>query len=367
MIGRRQERSGFALLLVLMLVATAAILGVSYVVANATRGASATNLVSATRARYLAECGLEHSLYLLQNDPAVIANSSSASPLGPFYVGDTDDSYTFYAAPGAGVGQLYTLIATGTSKGVSQTSSLTVLAENRYANQVLALGPVGYWRLGETSGLAAADLTGAHPGTYVNDVSLDQPGALIDSSNPAARFDGVNDYVDTGNWSVAGEALTLLAWLQGEEHLLSESDMIAKTKGDDEKKCDWILGTVESEGQIKLQFQLQTQGASYEVAVSGLDDLRGKPWTFAAAVYDGQYMILYEDGVEVARTPQTGNLKAEVSSSVWIGSSPTDPTVHAWQGLLDEVAVLGQALSAEDIANLYAARRPQVLLVRWND
>ncbi|HUU57988.1 MAG TPA: LamG-like jellyroll fold domain-containing protein, partial [Phycisphaerae bacterium] len=306
MTGRRQEQSGFALLLVLMLVATAAILGVSYVASNATRGASATNLVSATRARYVAECGLEHSLYLLQNNPALIANSTNTSALGPFYVDNTNESYTVYASPGAGAGHLYTLIAVGTSKGVSQKSSLTIHAENRYANQVLALSPVAYWRLGETSGAAALDVVGAHAGVYMNGVSLGQPGVLIGSSNRAAHFDGVNDHVDSGEWDVGGGAITLLAWFSATEGAIDRAWIVSKAKGAPDGDQYWTLCANRKDGKGRLTFFLRTDNHTDKLEADCWDIEAGQ-WTFAAAVYDGASMILYENGVEVGRRAKTGN------------------------------------------------------------
>ena len=57
-----------------------------------------------------------------------------------------------------------------------------------YREKVVALSPVAYWRLGESSGTTAADETGNHDGSYQNVVTLGQPGVLTGDPNTAASF-----------------------------------------------------------------------------------------------------------------------------------------------------------------------------------
>ena len=58
--------------------------------------------------------------------------------------------------------------------------------------------PVGFWRLGETSGTTAADETGTSNGTYTNGVTLGTSGPNANISDTAASFDGVDDQVVIG-------------------------------------------------------------------------------------------------------------------------------------------------------------------------
>src|SRR5262249_54513852 len=65
-----------------------------------------------------------------------------------------------------------------------------------YSSVVLADNPIGYWRLGETSGPTAFDSSGlGHNGTYTGGVTLGVPGAIVDDPNTAARFNGSTGYV----------------------------------------------------------------------------------------------------------------------------------------------------------------------------
>src|SRR5436305_7140791 len=51
-------------------------------------------------------------------------------------------------------------------------------------------GLVGYWRLGETSGSSACDVTGTNGGTYSGSVLLGRSGALSGDPDTAVRFAG---------------------------------------------------------------------------------------------------------------------------------------------------------------------------------
>src|SRR5438445_8779808 len=61
-----------------------------------------------------------------------------------------------------------------------------------YSNAITATpGLVSYWRLGESSGTAAAcDSWGANGGTYQGGYSLGRVGALAGDSNTAVGLDG---------------------------------------------------------------------------------------------------------------------------------------------------------------------------------
>ena len=101
----------------------------------------------------MAESALQHALYTLHTAPASLAAAQQSNPLGPFSLGS--DSYFIYSAPGSGTNDLYTVIGQGASRGISQTSTMTVHAPNLYYYMVCSGNPESYWRLGETSGTRA--------------------------------------------------------------------------------------------------------------------------------------------------------------------------------------------------------------------
>lgn len=66
-----------------------------------------------------------------------------------------------------------------------------------YAGEVLRDNPVGYWRLGETSGTTAVDSSGnGNDGTYEGSPTLGEHGALVGDENKAVAFGGNPDHVE---------------------------------------------------------------------------------------------------------------------------------------------------------------------------
>jgi len=122
---RRYGRSGFALMLVMMVLAMAVVLGLSYVSSSSVKLASSNNLLQAARAKYLAESGIQHAIYVMQTNPALL-DGSQASPLGPFYADDSSDSYIFYAVADDPIEGRFTLFAEATVGGITQRSWMTV-------------------------------------------------------------------------------------------------------------------------------------------------------------------------------------------------------------------------------------------------
>src|SRR3954452_22739808 len=68
--------------------------------------------------------------------------------------------------------------AAGSSAASPATSATTKAGPAGYAAEVTSDAPVSYWRLGETSGTAAADQRAANPGTYVGSPTLGS-GSLL--------------------------------------------------------------------------------------------------------------------------------------------------------------------------------------------
>jgi hypothetical protein len=72
------------------------------------------------------------------------------------------------------------------------------VAQAAYVDVVDGLNPLGYWRLGESSGTTATDYAGSQNGTYGGGVTLGATGALSGDSDTAVTFDGIDDIIDIG-------------------------------------------------------------------------------------------------------------------------------------------------------------------------
>src|SRR5689334_6228204 len=85
---------------------------------------------------------------------------------------------------------LTSLAIAGTAQAAGENCSGTVLADN----------PVAYWRLGEPTGLPAADSGSLHYDAQYVGTSPDA-GALYTDSNGAAYLDGASEIVSSQDWS----------------------------------------------------------------------------------------------------------------------------------------------------------------------
>jgi hypothetical protein len=208
-------------------------------------------------------------------------------------------------------------------------------------------GLVGYWPFDEGVGTVTVDASGnGHTGVLVNGPEW--------TDGPALDFDGADDYVDVGSFSVPGNALTITAWIQAQELANCPSTdcrIVAKATGTAEEAHYFMLSTIDSGGTPRLRFRIKTGGVTATlVATSG--ELPEDQWLHAAAVYDGSEMRLYLDAVPVGSAAESGSLSVDDGIPVWIGGSPGGASERPWDGLLDEVRIYDRALSAAEILAL---------------
>ena len=124
-VAYKKRQAGFALLMVMLVVAMAVVVGLSYVSSASVKMVSSDNLLKASRAKYLAESGLQHALHVLTLDPDSLKNSERR-PKGEFYADQTGDGYSFYAVEDEHDPGRYVITARAKTGGVTQTASMVV-------------------------------------------------------------------------------------------------------------------------------------------------------------------------------------------------------------------------------------------------
>ncbi|NIT02338.1 MAG: tandem-95 repeat protein [Candidatus Latescibacteria bacterium] len=222
-----------------------------------------------------------------------------------------------------------------------------------YSELVMALRPVSYWRLGETVGPTAIDELGSNNGTY-NGPTLGEGGAIRADTNTAARFDGVDDYVEVGTFDVNGTGITLLGWFNADDFGIPQARIISKTTDTAIDSHYWMLGTDDVSGEKRLRALLKT-GGSTAAWTASRGALSTGQYHFAALTYEGSMMRLYLDGVQVDSLAKSGAVDVNNGVPIWIGNNPTVPTSRPFDGLIDEVAVFAHALSDSQIQRLHKA------------
>jgi hypothetical protein len=182
-------------MLVLIAIAIALVMGTSYVSSAAIKAAGTQNLLKATRARYLAESGMQHAMYLLWTDPNSLAGTSQNSPLGPFSVDSTSAQYRLWSTPDTSEIGLYHLTARATSQGLTQDVLWDVYRTPPYDQLMLANNPKGYWRfVSGTPDWFAPDSSGdGHTMFCMNGANMTSASGVTNCGT-ALSLDGVDDY-----------------------------------------------------------------------------------------------------------------------------------------------------------------------------
>jgi len=219
-----------------------------------------------------------------------------------------------------------------------------------YRDLIVADGPIAYWRLGETAGTTAVDEMGRIDGLYVGDCERGVPGALTNNSavrfNPGTplcmvTFDANFDFPDRLPY-------TIEAWIEPTSafpfgHIFSRQvrDSLMPLEG---------YAILESPTGLYAERIVNSDNqATSDVAIPA------DTFTHVAVVYDGDALTVYIDGI--AGTPKPDTTQAtSFTATAMIGCSIFE--VACFQGVIDDVAIYGRALSTATIAAHHAARSP---------
>jgi hypothetical protein len=220
------------------------------------------------------------------------------------------------------------------------------LVGRSYKDTVLASGPVSYWRLGESSGLSAADSTGADTGTYANSPGLGRPAALAADSDTSVGFDGVDDAVDVPDSAaldITGP-ISVEAWIK----------VVAWDH-------DWQAIVTKGDTSYRLHRFLNTDNLSFTADGLSCADVQGTKnvddgaWHHVVGVWDGTTKSTYVDGVLDTSCAASGTI-ATNSYDLGIGENFEQPQRN-WDGSIDDVAVYARALSAAEVQLHYDSGR----------
>ncbi|HVM29949.1 MAG TPA: LamG-like jellyroll fold domain-containing protein [Candidatus Limnocylindrales bacterium] len=227
-----------------------------------------------------------------------------------------------------------------------RVTAVRVAAAPRYAD-VVAHAPtsLSHWRLDELSGTTAADQLNGRTMTISGGVTLGAPRGVVDQPSSAMTFDGSSGKLqapfNASTWGITGDKLTMEAWFR-----------TTRTTG---------KGNILRQSHYGLGFWLAQNGnvmegviygsAQGRITASGYQDGN---WHHIVATADGTTMRLYMDGVQVGSTPLSGNITTW-NDNLAIGA--IDSNAEWFSGDIDEVALYGEAVSADEVAMHYDAGR----------
>lgn len=233
-----------------------------------------------------------------------------------------------------------------------------------YPGEVLADGPLAYWRLDDTSGTTAVDSSGnGNDGTYYGDFTLGQSGAI--ASDPSDTGVYLNESGGQTGWVGAGGSFavtseftnqspfTIEAWIKPAVIDANYRGVMSNEAAVDAGKDGYViyLGGFTSNG-VGIGFDRWGGAVSTPVQDAGAVSA-GSAWWYVVGTYDGTNQTIYVNGVQVATATSAVELPS-FGCTFAIGATHCG-TVSFYQGVIDEVAVYGTALSQARIQAHYQA------------
>jgi hypothetical protein len=233
----------------------------------------------------------------------------------------------------------------------------TTMAISNFATEVLADGPIGYWRLGERSGsVSAGDASGnGNHGTCSGGITFGQPG--FHGGDTAALFDGATGRIIVLNSnSLNPPHITMEAKVKWDGPNGFYQRIIEKSSFPE--LAQYGLGILPN-GHVRVE--LRTSSAPTSVAVDSVAVVAQGVETHVAATYDGAVIRIYLNGVLDSETRAPGSISPKpptsanlIESGVGIGNQTQRD--RPFKGLIDEVALYPAALSADRILAHYKSQ-----------
>ncbi|MDP6587137.1 MAG: LamG domain-containing protein, partial [Anaerolineales bacterium] len=142
----------------------------------------------------------------------------------------------------------------------------------------------------------------------------------------------------------------IMAWFK-----TSEVDVVSKDKfiieGDSTNTGRWKLGITTGGDKLKCKFEDADNQAIGGAALTGVGDVGDKTWHHVALVYDGNDIVLYEDGENVASANDPGKSIHTITGPGYIGCKGNG--LQCFNGTIDDVRVYNISLSGTQIKRIY--------------
>lgn len=195
--------------------------------------------------------------------------------------------------------------------------------------------------------LVATDAMAAHTGYYSSGVKLGVPGRVL--GDTVARFDGVDDFVDTGDLSLfeTGDC-TYSVWVR---FTSAAGSMTVFSEGTSAGLNGWSAIRA-SNGATGIPIAVATNDAGTIYSANATNPINDGRWHHLVLVKKGTTILFYVDGVSVGIPPTlTGTFTQNQSRIGALGRS-TDS--EFFPGDITAVSVWSRALNATEVAMMFA-------------
>ncbi len=276
---------------------------------------------------------------------------------GPFTVNVAGGAYAYeWFNPVTG-----TVAGTGTVGAVGGDQSFTPPFSGPAALYLKASGatppatppvasPVGHWKLDDANGLIVADASGnGLAGALVN-----RPVWTSGWLGGGLSLNGTNDYVQIPNpGPLSPQKLTLSLWVNPSSFAnASGSSMLANVGLRDGSDGSYGLA-IDTAGRPVAMLSIgEGEGNTFSLKGSALTVGQ---WSHLAMTYDNATLKLYVDGVAAGHLSIN---RVRTTSPAPLVFGRGGDAAHYYKGMLDDVQLYSQALSAADITGLIGTSPP---------
>ena len=213
-------------------------------------------------------------------------------------------------------------------------STSTVITEEQQT-----YGPQAYYTLNEGSGTTATDASGNG-----NNGSVTGATWTTGKSGGGLGFDG-NDYVVKTNPSSGvkpSSEVAIAAWIKTSVTDTGGAEVVSMG--------DSYALRVEKDGNIKFFYY---NGSGYKsVRTTGVNVLNGA-WHHIVGQKTGATLQIYVDGSSKISTSNTGTVRYTLGTGLFVGNHGNGGTTYDFKGSIDDVRIYNQALSNQEVLDLY--------------
>jgi hypothetical protein len=232
-----------------------------------------------------------------------------------------------------------------------------------------ATGPIGWWKLNETSGTTAADSSGnGNPGAIGSGVTLGIPGAEATAFgfNHLNSDSRVTVPYGSGDLAPATTQITVSAWInpQGDWTCGFYYQCAVVSNEGFPGDNTWGYGLRVIFGGTTLQWCWGTEGGPGDCAYGTYAFPLGT-WTNIVGTYDGAVLRAYVNGVLVAQNVNSFPA-LNTTRDLLIGRLPSGGL--PWNGGIDDVRVYDRVVTAtelQQLAHLLPEMKEQCKLGGW--
>lgn len=320
--------------------------------------------------------------------PTFSISTLSATPVTYYWVtngvpvpGVTSSNFAW--AQVSGPVSSYCIASNSSGTATSAVWSASVIADPTapYPQSVLALNPVGYWRLNEPDDNGGGfggdgnpnalchDYVGGNDGLYTN-VNLSQPGynpttdpsdtsALFGENGPVdSSFAGQIEGVDVSSPAGTSRAFTVEAWTAGYGSQMFDAGIVTKGYGNGGEQFDLDAGGASHAYRFLFR---DASGGTHSVNSSIVTSSYSAAWYHLVGVVDeaNSNMVFYVNGLPVGTAAVSSGIGVLSSSfPMSIGSRTQNANTNynfQYYGYINDVAVFNYALNSNQIAGEYAS------------